>query len=311
MIDRFKGWFAGEFDVVKVAKDIFSYFGSWIGLVATILSVTLFIWVFAVKAPFLLILCWVIFLIGVPILWNNKGQTFEFWVWICGKNALKVVGSLFLFLLIRAYFSHMLNFTPFESWMKFTETTGTTSIFGYTPNKVLFEATFMVLTGLMVITAVFGGKHANTARVSTGGFLLLCFLLQAFVFGNPQVADETKKAIKEERIVSNVQDHGGVGATAIAIKNALFGRSTAFATTSGPLKPGLHHYEMIPGDETAYIYFPSDRQHMYFFEDVESGTNFKRIYEDGVEKDMNETYITNKKFKIRAISKCKFKIRVT
>src|SRR3990167_6190673 len=151
---------------------------AWAGIIGTFIGLPILLCIFVVKAPFMVIFTWVAFIIGVPMFWEkfNKGGAVEFWGNII-KNGIKIGVSLVLFLLARAYFTLLIGFAPFESWVNWSTSTGATTILGYTPTKILFEAVFLFVVGyLLVIRSVYEKKRSS--RIILTSFLVICFLLQ-------------------------------------------------------------------------------------------------------------------------------------
>lgn len=201
---------------------------AWAGIAGIFLGLPLLLWLFVVKAPFMAIFTWVVFFIGVPMFWKkfSKGDAVEFWKNIV-KNGIKIGVSLLLFLLVRAYFTLLIGFAPFESWVNWSTSTGDTTLFGYTPTKILFEAVFLFVVGyLVIIKAVY--EKTKTSRAVLVSFLIFCFLLQTFSLGTGAKATQAAKVpLKEEAITSAVEKYGVLGGLAVQLKTATFGKTPA------------------------------------------------------------------------------------
>ncbi|MBI2459095.1 MAG: hypothetical protein HYV53_00910 [Parcubacteria group bacterium] len=198
---------------------------AWAGIVGVFLGLPLLLWIFVVKAPFMAVFTWVVFFIGIPMLWKkfSKGDAVEFWENIV-KNGIKIGVSLALFLLVRAYFTLLIGFAPFESWVNWSTSTDATTLLGYTPTKILFEVVFLSVVGyLLVIKAVY--EKTTAPKIILTSFLVFCFLLQTFVFGAGVKATQIAKApLKEEAMANAVEKDGLVGGMAIQLKTTLFGK---------------------------------------------------------------------------------------
>lgn len=199
---------------------------AWAGIIGIFLGLPLLLWLFVVKAPFMAIFTWVVFFIGVPMFWKkfSKGDAVEFWKNIV-KNGIKIGISLSLFLLVRAYFTLLIGFAPFESWVNWSTSTGADTILGYTPTKILFELVFIFVVGyLLIIKAVY--EKIKTSRAVLVSFLIFCFLLQTFSLGTGAKATQAAKApLKEEAMTNAVEKYGVVGGVAVQLKTATFGKS--------------------------------------------------------------------------------------
>jgi len=236
---------------------------SWIGLVAGIVIIALLLKIFALPAvvPFGVIFTWVAFFVGIPILWKKYGGQgiAEFWVNPLRKG-LKIALCLFVFLLIRAYFTEVVKFTLFESYVNFTQTTGAITIFGYTSNRLLFEATFLFLIGTLTLNAIFLKK--KKARVIVVGFLTICFLLQTFVFGTGNVAQVAKQPLYEETVAAAVKKSGAIGGIAKQLWVAGFGKSEKIASAdlATPVFKnygfGIHTVVVEAGEGSSWIKIP-------------------------------------------------------
>ncbi|MDP3990829.1 MAG: hypothetical protein Q8P63_00850 [Candidatus Nealsonbacteria bacterium] len=199
---------------------------SWIGIAGIFIGLPILLWIFVVKAPLVVVFTWVIFIIGVPMFLEKlgKGGVVEFWKKIL-KNGIKLGACLFLFLLTRSYFTLMIGFTPFESWVNWSTSTGAATLLGYTPTKILFEAVFLLLIGyLLVIKAVFEEKPW-ASRIVLTFFFICCFLLQIFIFGAGAEATRLAKVpLEGKAMASAVGNYGAVGGTLIQLKTAAFGK---------------------------------------------------------------------------------------
>lgn len=231
-------------------------FKAWAGIVGTFLGLPLLLWFFAVEAPFMAILTWVVFFIGVPMFWKkfSTGDAVEFWKNIV-KNGIKIGVSLLLFLLVRAYFTLLIGFAPFESWVSWSTSTGDTTLFGYTPTKILFEAVFLFVVGyLVVIKAVY--EKTKNARAVLVSFLIFCFLLQTFSLGAGAKATQAAKApLKQEALTSAVEKYGVVWGLAVQLKTAAFGKRTPVA----PPNEGWMAREIKPTPEKVIRIYNGDK----------------------------------------------------
>jgi len=198
----------------------------WLGLIGSIIGLSVLLCIFAIKAPFMFVFAWTAFIVGVPVLWDKygAGSVEAFW-----KNkikmSIKIIAVLFLFFLIRAYFSYIVEFTPFSSYATWIKTTAVSNILGYTPGKLLYEGVFLLIVGLGAIEAVFGGSKQKTAQRSIGAFLIACFLLQTFVLGSSEVANAAGQPLKGKKVAIAVQKSGLLGGIAKQSWQAMFGKS--------------------------------------------------------------------------------------
>lgn len=201
---------------------------AWAGIIGIFFGLPLLLWLFVVKAPFMAIFTWVAFFIGVPMVWKklNKGDVLDFWKSIA-ENGIKIGVSLSLFLLVRAYFTLLIGFALFESWVNWSTSTGADTILGYTPTKILFELVFIIVVGyLLIIKAVY--EKIKTSRAVLVSFLIFCFLLQTFSLGTgAKTTRVAKAAFKEEAMANAVEKYGVLGGVAVQLKAATFGKTPA------------------------------------------------------------------------------------
>jgi len=236
----------------------------WVGLFLSIFFIALLFRIFAVEAPFMIIFAWVAFFIGVPTFWSRigGGVAAQFWTSF-GKNGFKIALSMFVFLIIRAVFTRIVVFTPFDSYLEAGAAGGAMSLFGFTPEKVIFESLFLLIFGMLTLEAVFEGlkgqKLGATSAVVIGLFILLSFLYITYKNHDPAQAD------------SNYSRYGFLGGTGMATKDAMFGRKMPPPEKKNLIRAGTYptdvksgrpvHISVAPGLD--YDLKPTDPNSIY------------------------------------------------
>jgi hypothetical protein len=168
---------------------------------------------------------------------------------------------LFLFFLVRAYFTYIVGSTPFNAYVLWTKSTAAGNILGYTPGKILFEATFLLLVGLASIETVFKGSSFKLSSSCIGIFLVVCFIIQTFGFTWPAAEKYTQSHLKGPAVESAIQKHGIIGATLAQTKVTLFGPSKPTVVRRRQAQEKVVHFEPGKPTNTEMVIQPGDKVH--------------------------------------------------
>lgn len=228
---------------------------SWGSLTFVIFVLSVVAAVTATRLSFLTIFAGIFFIVGIPILWDKYGKEailIKFWGGIA-KNGVNVLASIFIYFLIRSYASYLVDFAPFESYVSFRQNSGMVAFLGITPPKVLFEGSFLILIGLMVLHAVY--NRSKPARFGVGSILALCMLMQIFYFSaGPTVVQAATAPLSKTNMVKAVQDNGAIGGTTKSLWRAGFGgnegKSGSITITQEYLLPGKQYRYVVEAAES-------------------------------------------------------------
>jgi hypothetical protein len=175
--------------------------------------------------PYVFIFSWTAFFWWTPIFWARygSGKVANFWKHIAANCGLTLL-CVFLFLVLRGCLSHVVHGSLLNSLAVFQKQSLTGNIFGYTPGRVLFEATFTLIFGTIILEAIY--KKSWKALTTLGIIVVIVFIVLAYFYGfGEKVAETASGPMSEVNVDKAVQKFGALGGPSVQLFRAAFGPS--------------------------------------------------------------------------------------